>query len=130
MHFPEVEETFSPNQTEHSFLVGDSLKITPALTSGAEMIDSYFPEGCWVNMKDYSKVICTNSTDGWRKVNASEGINIHLRPGHMVLHQPCRTMTGKNCMTTNDIRDFGKYSLVVNRETESGPNHYVTSGHA
>ena len=62
MHFPNAEEAFNKDQTENSFLIGDALKITPALSSGAEMIDSFFPEGCWVNMKRYGEVICTNAT--------------------------------------------------------------------
>lgn len=123
MHFPNSQDTYIPNQTEHSFLVADSLKITPALSSGAEMIDSYFPEGCWVNMKSYSNIICANATHGWKKVNATEDINIHLRPGGMVLHQPCLTYTGKACMTTEDVRAFGKYNLVINRDSKTESNH-------
>ena len=100
LHFPEVDETFTKNQTEHSFLVADSLKITPALASNATLIDSFFPEGCWVNMKKYSDMVCANATHGWKKVNGAEGINIHLRPGGMVLHQPCLNSFDKACKTT------------------------------
>ena len=87
------------------------------------MINSYFPEGCWVNMNQYNSTICAAAPGEWKTLNASDGINIHLRPGHMVLHQPCLTMTGKTCMTTNDVRDFGKYKLIINRETKSGSGH-------
>jgi hypothetical protein len=122
MHFPEALETFSPNQTEHSFLVGDSLKITPALTSNATMIKSFFPDGCWVNMKNYSDIPCVDDDhpEQWKEVNATEGINIHLRPGGMVLHQPCVNEYNKSCKTTGEVRKYGKYNLVINREKNSG----------
>jgi len=123
MHFPNDTETFAADKTEHSFMVADSLKISPALDSGVNMTLSYFPEGCWVNMKKYSEIICAGAGDGWKEINASAGINIHLKPGGMVLHQPCLTMTGKKCMTTNDVRQFGKYNLVINRETKTRSGH-------
>jgi hypothetical protein len=90
-------------------LVGDSLKITPALTSNATMIKSFFPSGCWVNMKNYSDIPCVNDDhpEKWKDLDASNGINIHLRPGGMVLHQPCVNYLGKDCMTTDDVRKFG-----------------------
>ena len=34
----------------------------------------------------------------------------------MIVHQPCKQDGDFDCMTTNDVRKWGKYDLVVNRD--------------
>jgi alpha-glucosidase (family GH31 glycosyl hydrolase) len=35
MHYPHDDNVFATNQTEHTFLVGDAIKVTPVTESGA-----------------------------------------------------------------------------------------------
>ena len=61
-HYPDDDNVFDPVQTEHSFIVGDALKVTPTLESidlanKTAKIDSYFPNGRWVSMNDYSQIV-------------------------------------------------------------------------
>jgi alpha-glucosidase (family GH31 glycosyl hydrolase) len=53
-HWPEDEEVYK--DIEHSFIVGDALKVTPVLHSNLkqDLIMSYFPNGTWVSMNDFS----------------------------------------------------------------------------
>jgi len=53
-HYPDLDEVF--NRTEHSFIVGDAIKVTPVLTPKAEYVESYFPMGNWTNLRDYKVV--------------------------------------------------------------------------
>ena len=60
-HYPEDEETFK--DVEHTFIFGDALKISPVLESVSSpnyTVKSYFPEGRWVNMNDYSDIVDSN----------------------------------------------------------------------
>lgn len=46
-------------------------------------------------------------------LNATNGINAHLRPGYMVPKEAC-----DNCLTTKDLRLNGKISMIANRDTQ------------
>jgi alpha-glucosidase (family GH31 glycosyl hydrolase) len=52
-HYPHDNEVFKTNTTEHSFIIGDALKITPILEYNATNVTSYFPTGRWVDMKNH-----------------------------------------------------------------------------
>ena len=54
-HFPLDDNTFE--NIEHSFIVGDALKVSPVLSPKVDVIYSYFPNGNWVNMKNFSDVL-------------------------------------------------------------------------
>lgn len=56
MHYPHDDNVFAINQTEHTFLVGDAIKVTPVLESGAKNVTSYFPTGQWVSLRDFKIV--------------------------------------------------------------------------
>jgi alpha-glucosidase (family GH31 glycosyl hydrolase) len=45
MHYPHDDAVFDVNQTEHTFLVGDAIKVSPVLEPNATKIKSYFPNG-------------------------------------------------------------------------------------
>ena len=65
-HYPNDNNVSDSNQTEHSFIVGDALKVTPVLeaidmASENPQIDSYFPNGRWVSMKNYSDIVDVKS---------------------------------------------------------------------
>lgn len=44
-HYPEDDNTYDSEKTEHSFIFANTLKITPVLEANATKVDSYFPEG-------------------------------------------------------------------------------------
>jgi alpha-glucosidase (family GH31 glycosyl hydrolase) len=53
MHYPHDDAVFAINQTEHTFLVGDAIKVSPVLEPNATTIQSYFPNGQWVSLRDF-----------------------------------------------------------------------------
>jgi hypothetical protein len=120
-HYPNDEVHFAQNNTEHTFLVGDALKVTPILESQPQNLTSYFPNGRWVSMRDYSVVVEAKSTTGqgeWKELDLNitkEGIHSHLRPGYMVPYQTCGA---KQCNTTTDLQDIGELSMIINRATQ------------
>jgi len=44
-HYPNDDVHFMSNNTEHTFLVGDAIKVTPVLESMPSKLMSYFPNG-------------------------------------------------------------------------------------
>ena len=57
---PDDDETF--NNVEATFMLGDSLKISPVLTSnasaaGSTEFESYFTQGIWRDVYNYSNVV-------------------------------------------------------------------------
>jgi alpha-glucosidase (family GH31 glycosyl hydrolase) len=88
-HYPHDDTHFMPNNTEHTFLVGDAVKVTPVLKPNATELWSYFPNGKWVSLRNTSIVEDVNNSTGgdWRSLdmNASkDGVHSHLRPGYMI----------------------------------------------
>lgn len=85
-HYPDDDEVFS--NIEHTFIVGDALKVSPVLSANATTFKSYFPAGGdWVSMQNYSDIVMlSNSTNGtWVDLDATSAtVNVHLRPGYMV----------------------------------------------
>lgn len=120
-HYPNDDTHFQSNNTEHTFLVGDAIKVTPVLESNPTELWSYFPNGDWVSMRDYSVVVsAASSTTGgeWKSLDLAatkEGIHSHLRPGYMVPHQTCGNIT---CGTTTDLQNQGELSMVINRDAQ------------
>jgi alpha-glucosidase (family GH31 glycosyl hydrolase) len=56
--FPGEDETFK--DVEHSFIFGDSLKISPVLEQISTpdfTVKTYFPKGRWVNMNNYTDIV-------------------------------------------------------------------------
>jgi alpha-glucosidase (family GH31 glycosyl hydrolase) len=79
-YYPTDDELFS--DIEKSFMVGGALKVSPILEQGVTTTyESYFPNGTWVNMADYSEII-----EGGKKatLTARNTVNVHLRPGSIV----------------------------------------------
>jgi alpha-glucosidase (family GH31 glycosyl hydrolase) len=59
-HYPQNDDVFDPAHTEHSFIVGDALKVSPVLEAGKDNFDSYFPNdknGTWVSMRNFAEMI-------------------------------------------------------------------------
>jgi alpha-glucosidase (family GH31 glycosyl hydrolase) len=56
-HYPTDDVHFEVNNTEHTFIVADAVKVTPVLQPNATNVESYFPNGEWVNLNDYKDVV-------------------------------------------------------------------------
>lgn len=57
-HFPNDEGAY--DNTEHTFIVANALKVSPVLesnTTKAETNSVYFPAGTWVSMANYADII-------------------------------------------------------------------------
>ena len=116
-HFPMEDQTFS--ETEHSFIFANALKITPVLdaeTSDGDSVRSYFPEGTWVNMNNYSEIIVSEGGElGWMNLTVDKSaenlINTHLMPGAIVTKQE------GTFFTTQDIAlDKTPFTFIANRD--------------
>lgn len=84
------DESFNANQTEHSFIVGDALKVSPVLAPGISSFKSYFPKGRWVSMKNYADVVDSNENGkgAYKVLQApNDTVNVHLKPGSLVFIQ-------------------------------------------
>lgn len=123
-HYPTDDVHFMPNNTEHTFLVGDALKVTPVLKANATELWSYFPNGEWVSMRNFTNIVTAagNASAGeqgqWVNLpiaDTSEGIHSHLRPGYMVPYQTCGN---KTCATTTDLQTQGELSMIVNPDAQ------------
>lgn len=114
-HYPNDDTNFASNNTEHTFLVGDAIKVTPVLKSNVDEVLSYFPNGRWVSLRNFSMFEEANSTLGgeWRGLATDNGINAHLRPGYMIPHELC-----DKCNTTTDLRANGVLSMIINRDAQ------------
>jgi hypothetical protein len=78
------------------------------------MIYSYFPNGQWVNLRNFKIVTAAAASPAkgaMMPLNATEGINAHLRPGYMVPYERCA-----DCMTTTDLRQNGITQIIANRD--------------
>jgi len=118
-HWPLDDTTFT--NVENSFIVGDALKVSPVLTAKVDVVASYFPNGDWVNMKNYSDIVSVGdpSVPGGQLVELvapsdhNETINDHLRPGYIVPIQPNEDWAHSSAI---DINTNGKIDLVVNAD--------------
>jgi hypothetical protein len=81
------------------------------------MIQSYFPNGQWVNLRDFSKIVSAAAASSAKgtmmSLDATRGINAHLRPGYMVAKETCA-----DCMTTADLRANGTTQMIANRDEQ------------
>lgn len=120
-HYPDDDTNFEVNNTEHTFIVGDAIKVTPVLNSSVTTVDSYFPNGQWVDLRNTSIIVNASGEDfdgkkgEWKNLDATKGINAHLRPGYMIPKETCMIDTAE-CYTTTDLRNNGKLSLYANRD--------------
>mmetsp|Transcript_43930 Transcript_43930/g.42469 ORF Transcript_43930/g.42469 Transcript_43930/m.42469 type:complete len:212 (+) Transcript_43930:2194-2829(+) len=111
-YYPEDESLY--DNIEESFMVGGALKVSPILAAldGATTFDSYFPEGDWVNLADFS---VNSIPDGGSTatLTALNTVNVHLRPGKLI---PFQDNSQGDSFTTTDIL-AKPISLIFNRDS-------------
>jgi len=113
-HYPYDDSTFM--ETEHSFIVGDALKVSPVLAPGVKTIRSYFPRGSWVSMKDFGDIVTPNASlqGEWLHLKApTDTVNVHLRPGFLVPFQDNRDQRFNG---TEDLLTRAPLALIANRD--------------
>lgn len=107
--FPEVNSTF--DDIEHTFLVAGTYKVSPVLEQGATNVTSFFPNGRWLNMNNYSQIVITqNQTLGGEFVtlnapsnlSADATVNIHLKPGRIGVFQDNKDHSKQSTKDMND----------------------------
>jgi len=84
--FPEDDETF--NNVESTYMLGDSIKVSPVLEYNEEItFKSYFPEGDWMDLNNFTnRIIATQG--GYFDLDKLEGqANLHLAPGKLIPFQ-------------------------------------------
>lgn len=77
-------------EMEHSFILGDALKVSPVLAANVTTYKSYFPAGSWVSMNDYGDIVKVDDMDKgkWVEIKAlADSAHVHLRPGYIVAKQ-------------------------------------------
>lgn len=86
---PEDDNCF--NNPEHTYMLGDSIKVSPVLTQGlkdGDQYDVYFPQGLWHDLNDYKTVIDTTLGGSTQKLTVSNtNTNIHLKGGKIIPYQ-------------------------------------------
>jgi len=115
LFFEFVDDPETYQRTQHSFMVGSALKVTPILDKGVTKVNSYFPNSNWYSLDSGLKVTEYKS-------NAKSGknlslpadfnkINVHIQGGHII---PIQNANG--VMTTSGLK---------NRHTDFviAPNH-------
>lgn len=75
---------------EHTFLMGDALKISPQLQKGGKDIKSYFPANTsFIDLNNYSNEIQGGHDGKYVDLKSSNDyVNVHLRNGKIFPWQP------------------------------------------
>ena len=117
-HYPEHESTF--RDMENTFIVANSLKVTPVLDYNTTLVTSYFPNGDWVSMSNYNAIIPVNDPSGGMPIGFSvdhtknEQIITHLMPGRLI---PFYNNSQQLYYTTKDIQTTAPLEFVINRDS-------------
>lgn len=86
---------------EHTFMVGDALKVTPQLVSGKAPIKSYFPVGSsFIDLNDLSKEIVNSKGEFVELQPSNEFINVHLKAGKII---PWQEYADHEAITTSEL---------------------------
>jgi alpha-glucosidase (family GH31 glycosyl hydrolase) len=113
--YPEDDETF--NNPDHTYMLGDSIKVSPVLKQGlrdGDTFEVYFPKGKWYDLTNMKTIVDTTAQNGaYVKLNASNtSTNIHLKAGKIIPFQK-NTQSYK---TTTDFQTKLKTSFVIARD--------------
>lgn len=111
-HYPNDTQTY--NDTEHTFIVGDAIKVSPVLTplNESEKYQAYFPAGEWVSLKYFGDII--NSTgENVTLTPPDDTVNVHLMPGKMAIFQD---NSDKSKQLTSEMLAVKDITLIFNRD--------------
>lgn len=112
--FSDDEKTFDVDST--SFMLGNSVKVSPILTKGVQAGDkfkSYFPKGDWVDLNYFGNVIKSDSGVMADLVASSTDTALHIAPNAVVPYQHIGLM---NVQTTRDMETQLMTQYIINRD--------------
>ena len=67
MHYPFINASYE--NPEHTFIVANAFKVSPVLEPNVTTYQSFFPNGEWINLNNFSDILFVNGTDGSDIVN-------------------------------------------------------------
>lgn len=67
MHYPSLEEAYE--NPEHTFISANTFKVSPVLEPNVTNYFSFFPNGEWINLNNFTDVLFVNGTNGSDMVN-------------------------------------------------------------
>ena len=83
------EDDLALENIEQTYMLGEAIKVSPVLTAqdgeGDTTFDSYFPEGMWRDLNDWTSVIDTMSGGKMVALSRTTGqTQIHLKSGKVI----------------------------------------------
>jgi alpha-glucosidase (family GH31 glycosyl hydrolase) len=97
---------------EHTFMVGDALKVSPVLTKQTTTeFATYFPEdSAFIDLNNYSKEIITSKGKQQALIISDETVNVHLRGGKII---PWQKYSNHESMTTSNLIKRAETTLLL-----------------
>ena len=94
-----------------SFMIGDAIKVFPALSEQETTIKAYFPDDYWVDLNTFEVTASKGSGGSEKSLPASwEYVNVHLRGGKII---PWQDVVKDDINTTAELISFGTILLYV-----------------
>lgn len=99
--YPSDDMCFSDNVISQTFMLGDSVKVSPVLSNlkNGDQYSSYFPDGRWVSIYDPSQIIDSKGGKSVSLTADSASVNIHQKSGTVLPF----LYNNQNLRTTRDI---------------------------
>jgi len=109
--FPDDMNCF--DDIEHTFMVGDSVKVSPILQKGFDDFNAYFPAGKWAYLNPNSYSMLIDSTGQQIPLKASVSyVNLHLKAGRIIPFQE----NIHSATTTTDFVEQTPMSFIIFRD--------------
>lgn len=116
--YPEDANTFI--DPEHTYMVGDSLKISPVLQAGNASYMSYFPAGVWADLNNASvKINSTGQNVSLTPLDSKT--QVHLKAGKIAAMQKNHDLY----KTTADYEQNVKMSFTIMRDDSDAADGYI-----
>jgi hypothetical protein len=96
-------------------MFGNAVKAAPILAAMGEETTylSYFPQGIWVNLIDFTDVVDASDKGKYVALKPRSRANAYLKAGSLIPHQ---NVAGYHIKTTTDLLK-NPINLVINRDT-------------
>lgn len=119
------EDDMCLDNIESTFMLGDSVKVSPLLESKAEnetTFQSYFPQGMWRDLNDWTKVVDTMDGGKMVELNRTDGqTQIHLKSGKVIPWQ----QTDKHVKTLTTDLMKQPTTLIINVDDSNYADGYM-----
>ena len=110
-NYPEDDKLVEEEEVNRSFMIGDAIKVFPALSEQETTIKAYFPDDYWVDLNTFEVTASKGSGGSEKSLPASwEYVNVHLRGGKII---PWQDVVKDDINTTAELISFGTILLYV-----------------